>query len=130
MLLFGHRFIRSDLFYHIFDIDALQKTPPSSTVYLEFSEENLDIIEHLRLNKINFALSVTTLRELIYAAALGASYIMLSKELAKTAQSIAETYLFDAKILVHIHNEEEIEEMALLGIDGVVFPEAIVKVSF
>ncbi|MBA1433437.1 MAG: hypothetical protein FAF04_07575 [Epsilonproteobacteria bacterium] len=130
MLLFGHRFIESNLFYHIFDIDALQKTPPSSTVYLVFSEANLDIIEHLRLNKINFALGVKTIRELIYAAALGASYIMLSKELAKTAQSIAETYLFDAKIVVHIHDEEEIEELALLGIDGVVFPEAIVKVSF
>ncbi|SFV70252.1 hypothetical protein MNB_SM-6-1012 [hydrothermal vent metagenome] len=130
MLLFGHRFIKSDLFYHIFDIDAIQKTPPSSTLYLEFNEKNLDIIEYLRLNKIAFALGVRTIKELIYAAALDASFIMLSKELAKTAQSIAETYLFDAKLLVHIESEDEIEEMALLGIDGVVFPEAVVKVSF
>jgi len=130
MLLFGHRFIKSDLFYHIFDIDAIQKTPPSSTLYLEFNEKNLDIIEYLRLNKIDFALGVRTIKELIYAAALDASFIMLSKELAKTAQSIAETYLFDAKLLVHIESEDEIEEMALLGIDGVVFPEAVVKVSF
>jgi len=130
MLLFGHRFIKSDSFYHIFDIDAIQKTPPSSTVYLDFNEENLDIIEHLHLNHINFALGITTLKELIYAAALGASYIMISKKLAKTAQGIAETYLFDAKLLVHIHDEDEIEEMAYLGIDGVIFPEAIVKVSF
>ncbi|HFB53331.1 MAG TPA: hypothetical protein ENJ67_01245 [Sulfurimonas autotrophica] len=129
MLLFGHRFIQSEEFFHIFDIDTLEKTPPSAKIYLDFSEKNLDIIEHLRCNQIDFALGVTDINTLVYAAALGASYIMVSQDFAKSAQSIAENYLFDAKILVHIKEEREIEEMALLGIDGVVFPEAIVKVS-
>ena len=129
MLIFGHRFIPSDAFFHIFDIESITKTPPSSKIYLEFSENNLDIIEHLRLNNITFALEVHTITELIYASSLDASYICLHPKLAKTAQSIAENYLFDAKILVHVTKETEIEEMALLGIDGVVFPEAIVKVS-
>jgi hypothetical protein len=129
MLFFGHRFIKNSEFYHIFDIDSIQKTPPSSTIYLEFNEKNLDIIEHLQLNKISFALEVQTVNELLYASALGAHYIMLHQKLAKTAQSIAENYLFDAKILVHITKESEIEEMALLGIDGVLFPEAIIKVN-
>ena len=129
MLLFGHRFIKSEKFFHIFDIDTIEKTPPSSKIYLDFSEKNLDIIEYLRLNQITFALGVTNINELIYAATLGASYIMVSQDFAKSAQSIAENYLFDAKILVHIKEEQEIEEMALLGIDGAVFPEAIVKVS-
>jgi hypothetical protein len=129
MLLFGHNFIPSDEFFHIFDIESIEKTPPSSKIYLEFSEKNLDIIEHLALNQIAFALEIKSITELIYAAALGASYIALHPKLAKTAQSIAENYLFDAKILVHITKESEIEEMALLGIDGVIFPEAIVKVS-
>ena len=129
MLLFGHRFIKSEEFFHIFDIDTIEKTPPSSKIYLDFSEKNLDIIEYLRLNQIEFALGVTNINELIYAATLGASYIMVSQDFAKSAQSIAENYLFDAKILVHIKEEQEIEEMALLGIDGVIFPEAIVKVS-
>ena len=129
MLLFGHRFIQSDEFFHVFDIDSIEKTPPSSKIYLEFSENNLDIIEHLRSNQIPFALGVTNITELIYASALGAAYILVHQKLAKTAQSIAQEYLFDAKILVHITQESEIEEMALLGIDGVIFPEAIVKVS-
>ena len=129
MLLFGHRFIESEEFYHIFDIDSIEKTPSSSSIYLDFSEKNLDIIEHLRLNQIPFALGVTNINELIYAAALGASYIMVSKDFAKSAQDIAENYLFDAKILAHIQDESEIEEMALLGIDGICFAEAIVKVS-
>ena len=129
MLLFGHRFIESKEFYHIFDIDSIEKTPSSSFLYLDFSEKNLDIIEHLRSNQILFALGVTNINELIYAAALGASYIMVSRNFAKSAQDIAENYLFDAKILAHIQEESEIEEMALLGIDGVYFAEAIVKVS-
>jgi hypothetical protein len=129
MLLFGHRFIPNDIFYHVFSIQSIEKTPPSSKIYLSFGEKNLDIITHLQLNQIPFALGIADITELIYASALGASYIVVDKELAKTAQSIAENYLFDAKILVHITQESEIEEMALLGIDGVIFPEAIVKVS-
>jgi len=129
LLLFGHRFIPYEKLYHILDTDAIIHTPPNSILYLEFSEKNLDIINFLQENKIRFALRVLNINELIYAAALDASYILVEKELAKTAQSIAENYLFDAKILVHIQEEREIEEMALLGIDGVLFSNAIVKIS-
>ena len=56
MLIFGHRFIKSDDFYHIQSIEAVLKSPPSSTLYLDFKEDNLDIINHLRDNEIPFAL--------------------------------------------------------------------------
>lgn len=128
MLFFGHRFIESEKFYHVFDIDTIMQTPPSSTIYLEFDEKNLDIINYLKNNDIAFALKVKNITELMYASALDASYIHVEQKLAKTAQKIAENYLFDAKILVHVEDEEDIEEMALLGIDGVIFAEAIVKI--
>ena len=129
MLLFGHRFIPSKNFYHIFDIDAVAKTPPSSTLYLEFDEQNLDIISHLSKNEIKFALGVKNITEILYASALNASFILVNKELSKTAQSIAEEYLFDAKILSHVEDEEELEELALLGIDGAIFPSTFIKIS-
>ncbi len=129
MLLFGHSFIESEKFYHILEIEAIAKTPPSSLIYLEFRKKNLDIIEYLKQNGISFALSVQNITELIYANALDANYIILSKTLAKTAQSIAESYLFDAKILVHLQEESEIEEFALLGIDGAIFDDGFVKIS-
>lgn len=129
MLFFGHRFIESEKFYHVFDIDTIIQTPPSSIIYVEFDEKNLDIITYLQQNSIKFALKVKNIMELMYASALGADYIHVELKLAKTAQKIAENYLFDAKILVHVENEDEIEEMALLGIDGVVFAEAVVKIS-
>jgi hypothetical protein len=129
MLLFGHRFIKSEKFYHIIDVDAIEKTPPSSTLYIKFNEENLDIIEYAYANSIAFALSVADVTELIYASALGARYIVVSNELAKSAQEIAENYLFDAKILTKIKDEDAIQEMAELGIDGVLFSNAIIKIN-
>ena len=129
MLLFGHRFIESEKFYHIRDIDAIKNTPPSSTLFITFKEDNLDIIKHAQKNEVPFALSIENITELIYASALDARYIVLSKELAKSAQDIAETYLFDAKILVNVESEEEIEEFALQGIDGVLFSNAIIKIN-
>ena len=127
MLLFGHRFIPSESFYHITTIDAISKTPPSSKVFLEFSEDNLDIIQHLVKNSVEFDLSVDNIRELIYASSLDASYILVQKEIAKNAQNIAESYLFDAKILVSLEDEDQIEEMAMLNLDGVLFPSAIIR---
>jgi len=127
MFIFGHRFIKSEPFYHIENIDAVLNTPSSSVVFLEFTEQNLDIIEHLNSNEILFSLSVKNITEIIYASELGGSFIVVDKTLAKTAQDIANNYLFDAKILVRIENESEIEEMALLSIDGVIFSNGIIK---
>lgn len=129
MLIFGHEFIPSVSLYHTPNIDAISNTPPSSIIYLDFSEDNLDIIKHANLNQIKFALSVENITELIYASALDAKYILVSKEMAKTAQNIAENYLFDAKILVNIQSNDDIEEMALLGCDGVIFSNAIIKIN-
>ncbi len=129
MIIFGHRFLASENFYHIPNIEALENTPPSSSIFLPFEEESLDIIEHLRNNDIPFILQVNTITEIIYASSLGSSCIVVSKELSKTAQNIANNYLFDAKILVMIEDESEIEEMALLGVDGVLFSNAIIKVN-
>jgi hypothetical protein len=129
MLLFGHRFIKSENFYHINDIDAILKTPPNSTIYIKFDEDNLDIIEYLQNNDIPFALEIKNITQAVYAEALHAKYIILSKEMAKTIQKIAETYLFDAKIIAHITDEKEIDELAIEGIDGVVFPSAFIKVT-
>ena len=129
MLLFGHRFIKSASFYHVSDVESVLKTPPSSTIYLEFKEENLDIIEYLQSNSITFAMDVKNITEAIYASALGASYITVNETIAKEVQQIAQEYLFDAKILVHVEDDAKIEQAAKEGIDGVIYPEAIVKVA-
>ena len=129
MIIIGHRFIPSENFFHVINIDAIKKTPPSSCIYLEFQEENLETINHASKNNISLALSVKNITELIYASSLGASYIIVEKVLAHSAQNIANEYLFDAKILVKIEDEDEIEEFALSSVDGVIFSNAIIKIS-
>jgi hypothetical protein len=129
MLIFGHRFIPAEPFYHISNIEDISHTPPSSTIYFAFKESNLDIITHANENDLTMALSIKEIQQLMYASSLKARYIIVEKEMAKTAQNIAESYLFDAKILVRIENEDEIEEVALLGIDGVLLSNAVVKVT-
>ena len=129
MLLFGHRFIESEKFYHINDIASINNTPPSSTLFLDFSEENLDVIQHFNENDLSFVLRIQNITELIYANALNADFIAVDKDLAKSAQNIAESYLFDAKILVLSSDESDIEELALLGVDGLLCATAIIKIS-
>lgn len=129
MLFFGHRFIPSDSLYHVLDIDSISNTPPSSIIHVKFDEKNLDIIEHLKLNNISFSLNIKNITEIMYASSLGASFIIVHKELANHAHKLATDYLFDAKILVKIEEESCIEELALLGVDGVIFSSAIIKIS-
>jgi len=129
MLLFGHPYIESESFYHIATLDALAHTPPSSTVLVNFCEANLDIIDYLKRNGIPFALDVASPKEVLFAHALGAAYICVLPQLAKTAQQFADNYLFDAKILVHVSDDEMMEKMAIEGVDGVIYPHAIVKAT-
>jgi hypothetical protein len=129
MLLFGHRFIPSNSLYHVLDIESISNTPPNSIIHIEFREENLDIIKHTQLNQISTSVCCTSVAEIIYASALGASFIVVRKNLAHNAQKLANEYLFEAKILVLIEKEDEIEELALAGVDGVIFSNAIVKIN-
>ncbi len=129
MIILGHRFIASESLYHIPNIEAIENTPPSSTLFLPFSEDIMDIINHVVKNQIPLALHVNTITEIVYASSLGASYIIVDKELSKTAQNIANNYLFDAKILVSIEEDSEIEELAVLGVDGVIYSNAIIKIN-
>jgi hypothetical protein len=87
----------------IFDFDELAKLAPKC-----------------RENHIVFAVEVTSAREALIANAAGAAYIVTGdKSLACDIQPLAEKYLFDAKVLLRILFDDELAEVAGLGIDGV-----------
>ena len=129
MLLLGHPYIDFEPFYHIDEIDEIEHTPANSTLFIHFRESNLDIIQHMRQNNLTFALEAATLSEVVYAHNLGAKYIIVKETLAKSAQNVAENYLFDAKILCRLTKEETLDEKISEGIDGVIYPQAIIKIS-
>lgn len=129
MMIFGHDYFKKPLFYDVKSIDAILNTPSNSTLYIEFKPALLDVIEHCQLNHLSFALKVDNLRDAIFAHNFDASYLITNRIMAPTIQKAADTYLFDAKVLCKIQDEEEIQELASLGIDGVIFSQGIVKTT-
>lgn len=129
MLIFGHPFLESETLYHIDGPDAIASTPAGSTLLFRWEEKNLDLVGRCRQNDLPFALEAATVKEALFAENSGARYILVESALAKSVQKVAETYLFDAKILARIESESQIEALAYEGIDGVIFSEAIVKVT-
>ncbi len=121
MLIFGHKWIESPKFYKIETIEDIKDTPPNSTVLLSNLEEYIDIAKYCKKNSISFAIEVNSIKDAIFSNLLNAKYIVASKELAKSIMPIAQNYLFDSLVLAKINSEDEIEEMAKSGIDGVIY---------
>ena len=85
------------------------------------------MVRHCKANDLPFALTISSLKEALLTNALGAAFLVCQHEQAIEIQKIAEEYLFDTRILVLVEEEREIETMARFGIDGIVFPRAIVQ---
>ena len=129
MLIFGHPRIDHEKFYHIASIEAIEHTPSNSLLLFDFDAEVFELIEHAQTNALSFAVNVASLKDAILAENLDATYILINSDMATSVQKAADTYLFDAKILVHAKDESQIEELASEGVDGLIFAEAIIKVS-
>jgi len=127
MLIFGHPWIESRRFVKIFSIEEISKTGPEDILLLEPLNVSIDLARHCRENGLSFALTISSLKEALLANALGAAFLLCQHEQAIEIQKVAEEYLFDTKILVLVDEDREIETMARFGIDGVVFPRAIVQ---
>ena len=129
MILFGHPLIPSEPFYHISSIEAIDNTPSNSIIALFFEDQNLDIINYLRLNTIRFALYVTTSVEAVLAENLRATYLIVNGKNGSEIQKVAEHYLFDAKVLGYCEEEENLEKLIDMRLDGAIFAEAIIKIT-
>ncbi|MDX9967150.1 hypothetical protein E0765_04325 [Sulfuricurvum sp. IAE1] len=129
MVLFGHPHVPSERFYHIESIEAVRHTPANSVVALFFSPANLDIIRYLKDNGVRFALFVDNQGDAVIAENLRASYLIVNPKAGSAIQSVAEHYLFDAKVLGYIDDPQRLEELIDLRLDGAIFPEAIIKVT-
>jgi hypothetical protein len=79
------------------------------------------------INNINFAVIVNSIKESIYANSLNAKYILPKKRVLESIQKVAENYMFDSKILATIQDEDEIENIALKQIDGVIYKNIMKK---
>ncbi|MDD2265979.1 hypothetical protein [Sulfuricurvum sp.] len=129
MLLFGHPYIPSETFYHIDAIEAVRLTPANSVVTLFFAPENLDIIDYLRQNSVRFALHIETITDAVLGENLGAAYLIVSPKNGPEIQSVAEHYLFDAKVLGYVEDMDHLESLIDMRLDGAIFADAIIKIN-
>ena len=129
MKLFGHPLIPSERFYHIESLEAIAKTPSNTIIALFFSPQNLDLIVYLRTHKIRFALYVTSTTEAVLAENMNANFLLVHPKIAQEIQKVADHYLFDAKVLGYIDQEDQLEKLIDMRLDGAVFIEAIIKIT-
>jgi len=125
MIIIGHSWVKSPKFCKIFLQEDIKKSKPEDIVLLEPLVDSQKLAAHCQENNIPFAVTVNSLQEAIFANALGAVYMVCEEDDALIIQPIAQEYLFDARLLVLVHDEKEISKIARSGIDGVIFPEAI-----
>jgi hypothetical protein len=129
MILFGHPLLSSERFYHIESLEAIAKTPSNSIIALFFAPQNIDIIVHLDNNKIRFALYVTSTTEAVLAENMNANYLIVHPKVGQEIQKVADHYMFDAKVLGYIDQEDQLEKLIDMRLDGAIFIEAIVKIT-
>jgi len=125
MILIGHPWVKSPEFCRVFSQDDIKASKPNQIVLLEPLVDSHKLAQYCQDNKITYSVVVNTVDDAIYANALGAAYMICEEDAALMIQPIAETYLFDTKVLVLIHSEKEISKIARGGIDGVIFAGAI-----
>ena len=126
MIIIGHPWIESKPFKKVFTKADIDKTEPNDVVLLEPLVDSHGLATYCQDNSVPFAVTTGTIKDAVLANALGASYLVCEEDDAIIIQPIAESYLFDANVLVLIHEEKDITKIARSSIDGVIFPEAIV----
>ena len=119
MKIFGHEWIESERFYEIIQESEISKTPTNALLKLDVLSSSLLLAKYCQANGLRYALEVKSIEDAIFANLLSATYILCDKKIAKELIPIAQNYLFDTQILAYI-KEGEIEEMAKIGVDGVV----------
>lgn len=122
MIIIGDEFIPYERIEKVQNLSDIETTSPNSTLCFSFSKE---MLQYCMKNSLNCAVEISSVKEAVYANAMGAKYILPSKEIMQTVQKLAEDYLFDSKVLALIENEDEIEQLALRSIDGVLFQKIL-----
>lgn len=118
MIIIGDEYIPFETIENIKTIEDIKSTKPNSTLIFNF---NKDIMVYCINNSIEYGVKVNSIVEIIYANSLEAKYILPNNSILEISQKLADSYMFDSKILATISKIEEIEEIAIKEIDGVIY---------
>lgn len=125
MIIIGHPWIKSSRFRYAFSQEDIKQIQADDIVLLEPLSDSHMHARYCQANHIPYGVVVSTVEDAVLANALGASYIICEEDDALEIQPVAQTYLFDARVLVLVYDPKKISKIAKEGIDGVLFAEAI-----
>lgn len=124
MLILNHPSLESLNILTIDSKEQIANTLPSDFLVLSCDTfaQTLSLARFCCDNTLAYASLVSSVKEALLLVNLNVRFLLCREiDFAKALQNLAEIYLFDAKILVCIQDEEEIEIIAKYGIDGVIF---------
>lgn len=129
MIIIGHQWVESPKFHKVYTQEEIDQCGANEIALLEPLNESHEQAKYCQDNAIPYAVIANTISDAVFANALGATYIICKYEDALMLHPIVEAYLFDTKILVLLQecNTKEITKVARSGIDGIIFPEAIIS---
>ncbi len=124
MILIGDKNIPFETITKINSVQDIRNTQPNSVVLFSF---DIELLKYTQKNDIKSAVLVDNIKDIIYASNLNAYYIIPNNKILLKAQKLADNYVFDSKIIAVIKNDEELEQMALEEIDGVIFQSVLLQ---
>jgi nicotinate-nucleotide pyrophosphorylase len=97
-----------------------ENSPVGHTLIFRGAPEGFELWKICKIGEIPFGVEVESLKEAIFATNFGAKYLFTdSLALAKKLQIYLDHYLFTTRLVVIVESLEQIEEIAQLGLDGV-----------
>jgi hypothetical protein len=121
MIIIGNEDISFEVLENIKASEDIKSTKPNSTLVFAY---NISIMQYCMKNGLRYAVVCKDIKESIFASNLEASYIIINKD-ALEIQNIAQNYMFDAKILQVLNNENELDEIARNNIDGIIYKKLL-----
>jgi len=110
----------SERFVKVKTIEDIKNSPSNTTLIFDYCENSIEVFNFCRINNIPYGVKTNNIKELIFISNLNSKYAFTENiKQAEIFQKIANEYLLDTKIILLINSLEEIEKIALFGIDGV-----------
>ncbi|WP_121020732.1 hypothetical protein [Helicobacter vulpis] len=127
MLIIGHPKIPSPAFKSVSEIAQIAQSSGDAIVYFYAHLENAcHLAQHCSTERVKYAVVVSNTYDLALMINFTPAYIIAPAH-APAFQSIANDYLLDAKILMLIHQQEEILQALEMRLDGVIFTEWLTR---
>ena len=118
MIIIGDSLVPFEEIFNISNIEDIKNTKANSIVAFNYDDE---LLKYCYENDIRCLIRVDNIKQAIYCNSLKADFIVSDFKLATAIQKIADNYMFDAKNLCVIENNDSFEDVANNEIDGVIY---------